>query len=102
MKKLWRSGMIDKKVVAEREQAEYINKLERVILELRREPRKHFYTSEEWTKRRVEMLKEHRDFSEQVFDWCRDVMENRPEYTSDIDFEKSLNTIRKAHGFEEK
>lgn len=37
MAKFWRSGVIDKKVIAEREQAEYINKLERVILELRRE-----------------------------------------------------------------
>lgn len=37
MKKFWRSGMIDKKVVAEREQDEYINKLERVILESTRE-----------------------------------------------------------------
>ena len=38
MAKFWRSGMIDKKVVKEREQAEYINKLERTILELRRKP----------------------------------------------------------------
>ena len=37
MKKFWRSGMIDKKVIAKREQEEYINKLERTILELRRE-----------------------------------------------------------------
>lgn len=37
MKKFWRSGMIDKKVVREREQAEYINKLHRTILELSRE-----------------------------------------------------------------
>lgn len=37
MAKFWRSGMIDKKVVREREQDEYINKLERVILELTRE-----------------------------------------------------------------
>lgn len=37
MAKFWRSGMIDKKVVREREQAEYINKLHRTILELRRE-----------------------------------------------------------------
>nr|DAN53669.1 MAG TPA: hypothetical protein [Caudoviricetes sp.] len=36
MKKFWRSGMIDKKVIREREQAEYINRLERTILELRR------------------------------------------------------------------
>ena len=38
MKKFWRSGMIDKKVVAEREQDEYINKLQRTILELSRKP----------------------------------------------------------------
>lgn len=38
MKKFWRSGMIDKKVVMEREQAEYINKLERIILELSKKP----------------------------------------------------------------
>lgn len=38
MKKFWRSGMIDKKIIAKREQAEYINRLERTILELRREP----------------------------------------------------------------
>ena len=37
MAKFWRSGMIDKKVVREREQAEYINKLHRTILELRRD-----------------------------------------------------------------
>ena len=43
MKKLWRSGMIDKKVVREREQAEYINKLERVILELTREEKEPKY-----------------------------------------------------------
>ena len=45
MAKFWRSGMIDKKVVAEREQAEYINKLERVILELRREEEEPEYTT---------------------------------------------------------
>ena len=38
MAKFWRSGMIDKKVIAEREQEEYINKLERTILELSRKP----------------------------------------------------------------
>lgn len=37
MAKFWRSGMIDKKVIKEREQDEYINKLERTILELKRE-----------------------------------------------------------------
>lgn len=38
MSKFWRSGMIDKKVVKEREQEEYINKLKRVILELSKKP----------------------------------------------------------------
>lgn len=37
MAKFWRSGMIDKKIVAKREQDEYINKLQRTILELSRE-----------------------------------------------------------------
>lgn len=37
MKKFWRSGLIDKKVIAKREQDEYMNKLQRIILELRRE-----------------------------------------------------------------
>lgn len=36
MKKFWRSGMIDKKVVIERERKEYINRLHRTILELSR------------------------------------------------------------------
>lgn len=49
MAKFWRSGMIDKKVVKEREEAEYINKLERIILELTREEEPRyatFYTSD--------------------------------------------------------
>lgn len=37
MAKFWRSGMIDKKVVREREQEEYINRLQKTILELRRD-----------------------------------------------------------------
>lgn len=37
MAKFWRSGMIDKKVIAKRKQEEYINKLQKTILELRRE-----------------------------------------------------------------
>lgn len=40
MKNFWRSGMIDKKVVAEREREEYINRLQRTILELSRKPPK--------------------------------------------------------------
>lgn len=38
MKKFWRSGMVDKKIVREREQEEYINRLHRTILELRKQP----------------------------------------------------------------
>ena len=38
MKKFWRSGMIDKKIVREREQDEYINRLQRAILELSKKP----------------------------------------------------------------
>ena len=38
MAKFWRSGMIDKKIVREREKDEYINKLHRTILELSRKP----------------------------------------------------------------
>ncbi len=61
MKKFWRSGMIDKKVVREREQAEYINKLERVILELTREEEEPkyatFYTSDNRSFKR-EILRE--------------------------------------------
>lgn len=37
MKKFWRSGMIDKKVVTKREQEEYINRLEMRIHFLKRE-----------------------------------------------------------------
>lgn len=51
MKKFWRSGMIDKKVIVEREREEYINKLYRTILELSREEEEEpkyatFYTSD--------------------------------------------------------
>lgn len=83
MKKFWRSGMIDKKVVREREQEEYINRLHRTILELRKEGRRpnyRTYTSEEWRKRRSEMLKKNQKFREQVFDWMRDAMVYRPEH----------------------
>lgn len=38
MKKFWHSGMIDKKVIEKRQHDEYINKLHRTILELRKEP----------------------------------------------------------------
>ena len=52
MKKFWRSGMIDKKVIAERERKEYINRLHRTILELSKKPPEPepryatFYTSD--------------------------------------------------------
>ncbi|AZF91390.1 hypothetical protein PP198_gp25 [Streptococcus phage CHPC1036] len=37
MKKFWRSGMIDKKVIEKRKQDDYMNKLHRTILESTRE-----------------------------------------------------------------
>ena len=81
MSKFWRSGMIDKKVIREREQAEYINKLQRAILELTREDEyATFYTSD------MEM-----------YEWC---IKNRRQYDDDIDFDKkTLNEIRQSKGF---
>ena len=38
MKKFWRNGMVDKRVIGRRKQEEYINKLHRTILELSRKP----------------------------------------------------------------
>lgn len=61
MAKFWRSGMIDKKVVREREQAEYINKLQRTILELRREEPEYatFYDDkgQPYTKMKIDSKK---------------------------------------------
>ncbi|MCS8612797.1 hypothetical protein [Streptococcus thermophilus] len=37
MKKFWRSGMIDKKIIEKREHDEYLNKLHMTIIELKRE-----------------------------------------------------------------
>lgn len=61
MAKFWRSGMIDKKVVKEREEAEYINKLHRIILELSREYEEPEYATfyddkgQPYTKMEIEM-----------------------------------------------
>lgn len=61
MAKFWRSGMIDKKVVREREQAEYINKLHRTILELSREEPEYatFYDDkgQPYTKMKIDRKK---------------------------------------------
>lgn len=61
MAKFWRSGMIDKKVVKEREQAEYINKLHRTILELSREEPEYttFYDDkgQAYTKMKIDRKK---------------------------------------------
>ena len=38
MKKFWRSGMIDKKVIEKRKHEEYMNKMHRTILELSIKP----------------------------------------------------------------
>lgn len=61
MAKFWRSGMIDKKVIMEREQEEYINKLERTILELSREEPEYatFYDDkgQPYTKMKIDRKK---------------------------------------------
>lgn len=61
MAKFWRSGMIDKKIVAKREQAEYINKLQRIILELSREEPEYatFYDDkgQPYTKMKIDRKK---------------------------------------------
>ena len=92
MKKFWRSGMIDKKVLRERERAEYINRLERTILELRRkapEPEPLIRQSKRKTTR------------ENINDWVFEQLRNRPRYDSDIEYDKTLNENRKAKGFKE-
>lgn len=64
MKKLWRSGMIDKKVLREREQTEYINKLERVILELTREEKEPKYAIVHTSDNRSHKVKIADDYDE--------------------------------------
>lgn len=64
MKKFWRSGMIDKKVVAKREQEEYINKLERAILELTREEEEPKYAIVHTSDNRSHKVKIADDYDE--------------------------------------
>ena len=63
-KKFWRSGMIDRKVIKEREQAEYINKLERVILELTREEEEPKYAIVHTSDNRSHKVKIADDYDE--------------------------------------
>ena len=124
MKKLWRSGMIDKKVLRERERAEYINRLERTILELRRKPPEpepcHCKRHNGVAYVPVELSDEDRD-DYWLAHHRRDIDCNPltpiqsakkwsegikalfcGEYGSGIEFEKkSLNENRKAKGFKE-
>ena len=119
MKKFWRSGMIDKKVVAEREREECIDKLERIILELTREEEPKYaivHTSDNRShKVRIgdnvildfgseciiaapkERLK---DNATNIYcNWLK----NRKPYDSGIELDEyTLNTIRKAREFKEK
>ena len=64
MKKFWRCGMIDKKVVKEREQEEYNNKLERVILELTREEEEPKYAIVHTSDNRSHKVKIADDYDE--------------------------------------
>lgn len=66
MAKFWRSGMIDKKVVREREQAEYINQLEMRIHFLERELNSEYgmkecskygnMSAKEWKEARTKLI----------------------------------------------
>jgi hypothetical protein len=126
MKKLWRSGMIDKKVLREREQAEYVNRLERTILELSKPDIDDLIndtvdkplTPAEFVKKwgDYDAIKQGDnvtlEFGEgQSFVRLKDSindtysrwLKNRKPYDSDIKFEKNtLNEIRKTKGFKEK
>lgn len=64
MKKFWRSGMIDKKVVAEREREEYVNKLQRTILELTREEEEPKYAIVHTSDNRSHKVKIGDDYDE--------------------------------------
>lgn len=92
MKKFWRSGMVDKKVVAKREQDEYINRLERTILELRREPPEPEPLIRQGKRKTTR---------ENINDWLFEQLRNHPRYDSDIEYDKTLNENRKAKGFKE-
>lgn len=66
MKKFWRSGMIDKKVVVERERKEHINKLELTIHFLKRELNSEYgmkecskygnMSAKEWKEARTKLI----------------------------------------------
>lgn len=130
MKKFWRSGMIDKKIVVEREQNEYINKLQRTILELNRkppepEPRYAIVHTSDNRSHKVRIADDYDevrvgdetilDFGETIIaapkERLKDSMfnaycgwlKNRGPYDSDIDFEKkAFNEICKDKEFKEK
>lgn len=120
MKKFWRSGMIDKKVVREREQEEYINRLHRTILELSRKPPEpepkyaivHTSDNRSHKVRIADDYDEVRVGDNVILEFFSRMNRNRPNYNryeADITFDKNweknrktLNDIRKAKGFEEK
>lgn len=126
MKKFWRSGMIDKKIVAEREQAEYINKLQRTILELRRkppepEPRYAIIHTSDNRSHKVRIADDYDEIRRgdetildfykpidkesptrasirEMYEWC---LKHRKEYDG-MDWEKILNEIHQSREFKEK
>lgn len=115
MAKFWRSGMIDKKVIAKREQEEHINKLQRTILELSREepdvsdlingidydevrvgdnvvldfykPRFYYKTIDDENPTKTTIR--------EMYKWY---LKHRKEYNT-MDWEKTLNDIRESRGF---
>ena len=91
MKKFWRSGMIDKKVLKERERAEYIRKLEMSNLELRREIEQDYYIVDIdvynnlailYKKEKPKFIFRHVNSKEwiELREWFSEQLKNRPEY----------------------
>lgn len=66
MKKFWRSGMIDKKVIEKSKQDDYMNKLHRTILELRREKHPDIMDSMDmidWYSKHLKLRKPYDNYS---------------------------------------
>ena len=102
MKKFWRSGMIDKKVVVEREHKEYINRLEMSIHFLKRELNSVYgmkecskygiMSAKEWKEARTKLIADNKESNmDNILDWMAKNLRDHPHYDryeADIEFEK--------------
>lgn len=91
MKKFWRSGMIDKKVLREREREEYINKLEMSNLFLKKEWDEGCYAVDIETYNNIAIIykkeKPKPDYRvvsgkewKEMRAWAKEQMKNHPRY----------------------